>query len=181
HEHHELAREVKYRNYKDHLEKIMMHAAHAAHIQEPPQEEVNSSGKGTGFPEPLSVVSNTTLPHPDADTSKNATIEAEDIAPVRTHTHRSFLGRHHSKNTNHGKLTAEEIAIYDNIQYADGTTEEHAPNLERASPEAERKLGQKPSTSQDTLVNAGRECEESDNSSIGEKKRGVLRKLHSRK
>lgn len=55
HEHHELAREVKYRNYKDHLEKIMMHAAHAAHIQEPPREEVNSSGKGTGFPEPLSV------------------------------------------------------------------------------------------------------------------------------
>lgn len=159
----------------------MMHTANAVHIQEPPREEVNSTGKGTGFPEPLSVVSNTTLPHPDADTSKNATIEAEDIAPVRTHIRRSFLGRHHFKNSNHGKLTAEEMAMYDNVEYADGLKEEHALKVERASPEAGRQVEQKPSTSQDTLVNVGKEEEESDNSSIGEKKRGVLRKLHLHK
>ena len=50
---------------------------------------------------------NTTLSHPDADTSKNATIEAPDIALERTHSRRSFRHhRHHSSKS--GKLTPED-------------------------------------------------------------------------
>ncbi|KAF4628680.1 hypothetical protein G7Y89_g9470 [Cudoniella acicularis] len=117
---HHLPAHLRYNSYKDHLEKIMMHAAQVD-VQEFPAKEVNSMGKGTGFSEPLSSFSNTTLPHPDADTSKNATIVAEDIAPVRTHMRRSFLGRHHPKVTS-GSLTAEECGMYDNIQYANSST-----------------------------------------------------------
>lgn len=58
-------------------------------------ERLERQGNGyrcTGFPEPLSPDRNTTLPHPDADTSLNATIEApENMDLTRTHSRRSFL------------------------------------------------------------------------------------------
>lgn len=65
---------------------------------------------------------NTTLPHPDADTSPNATIEAPDLE--RTHSYRSFF--HHKNHshgaTKHGKCEPDDLSgHYDNIEYADGS------------------------------------------------------------
>ena len=60
----------------------------------------------------MEIDRNTTLPHPDADTSKNATIEAQDVPLERTHSRRSFLhkhGRHHSGKS--GKITPEETVL----------------------------------------------------------------------
>ncbi|KAH7348309.1 hypothetical protein BKA65DRAFT_258119 [Rhexocercosporidium sp. MPI-PUGE-AT-0058] len=96
------------------------------HIQDPPAQERNSLGKDTGFPEPLSEDRNTTLPHPEADTSPNATIEAPDANPTRPHSRRSFLGRHHShqKSSSFLPKDLENSGLYDNIQYADGSREE---------------------------------------------------------
>ncbi|KAL2071919.1 hypothetical protein VTL71DRAFT_13154 [Oculimacula yallundae] len=98
------------------------------HVQEPPSPERSYTGKNTGFPEPLSEDRNTTLPHPDADTSPNATIEAPDV--VRTQSRRSLLSRHHSSQSQKHHLIGahpkdlEKAGLYDNIQYADGSREE---------------------------------------------------------
>ncbi|CZT13115.1 uncharacterized protein RAG0_16695 [Rhynchosporium agropyri] len=86
--------------------------------------------KGTGFHEPLSEDRNTTLPHPDADTSPNATMEAPEITPVRSH--RSFLSIHHSSNSTYQKhhgcafhpKEIEKSGMYDNTQSANGSREE---------------------------------------------------------
>jgi hypothetical protein len=60
---------------------------------------------------------NTTLPHPDADTSPNATIEAPDDL-TRIHSRNSFLHRRpHSKNS-FGKIDPMK-GLYDNLKYAD--------------------------------------------------------------
>ncbi|MBE3048502.1 hypothetical protein IMZ48_39575 [Candidatus Bathyarchaeota archaeon] len=50
---------------------------------------------------------NTTLPHPDADLSPNASISAEDVDPSRTN-HRSFLSirnRRYRHTLAHGKIS----------------------------------------------------------------------------
>lgn len=86
-------------------------------VQDLPAKEVNVLNKHTGFPEPLSPDRNTTLPHPDADTSPNATIEAPDDL-TRIHSRNSFLHRrHHSKNS-FGRIDPMK-GLYDNIKYAD--------------------------------------------------------------
>lgn len=98
--------------------------------------------KDTGFPEPLSPDRNTTLPHPDADTSPNPTIEASDIELERTRSRRSFLKRHQSSKS--GTIPLEERgpfpqrdAMYDGIVYADGSREQKSPTaIER---DAERR------------------------------------------
>lgn len=69
-----------------------------------------SSGKlrrDTGFPEPFC---GTTLPHPDADTSPNASISASDVDPHRA-TRRSIRARKRYRHTlAHGKIRPEESA-----------------------------------------------------------------------
>jgi hypothetical protein len=80
-------------------------------------------GKGTGRAD-SSTDRNTTLRHPEADTSPNPTIEAPDIVFSPTHPRRSFLRHHSHRSTNSGTLPIEQDRLYDNIQYADGTREE---------------------------------------------------------
>ncbi|KAG9232812.1 hypothetical protein BJ875DRAFT_352378, partial [Amylocarpus encephaloides] len=169
---HYIPKILRNRSYREHAEAISMHSNH---VQGPEmREELDQGGKGTGFNEPFDK--NTTLTHPDADTSKNATIEAADI--VRTHSrHRSFLGRHHSKNSVHGKLTPEETGVYNHVVQA-------ARNAEgKASVEIEGKK-------RDSGVHTGRsqeslDCvemrEDSESSSQKSSKRSLLKKLHLHK
>ncbi|KAH7412396.1 hypothetical protein BKA64DRAFT_327914 [Cadophora sp. MPI-SDFR-AT-0126] len=114
-------------NYRSHLKRAhTFHPVMNNNIQDPPAAERNSLGKDTGFPEPLSEDRNTTLPHPEADTSPNASIEAPDVDLSRTHTRRSFLGRHssHQKASNFHPKDLEKSGLYDNIEYTDGSREE---------------------------------------------------------
>ncbi|KAI5462597.1 hypothetical protein BGZ63DRAFT_423841 [Mariannaea sp. PMI_226] len=81
--------------------------------------------RDTGFPEPLSGDRNTTLPHPDADTSGNACISQEDISPSRAlaRSHRSFLKKRRP-TLNHGTISPQAEALYSifslvNTEYTD--------------------------------------------------------------
>ncbi|EFX01405.1 hypothetical protein CMQ_6347 [Grosmannia clavigera kw1407] len=78
-----------------------------------------SRGYYTGFPEPFCGTGNTTLRHPDADTSPNASIGSGDIDVNRVfvRTRRNFLSRH-KHTSNHGKISAsdaEKSTLYSNI------------------------------------------------------------------
>jgi len=124
-------------------------------VQDLPTKEVNVLNKYTGFPEPLSpgmalppleaqktdfiIDRNTTLPHPDADTSPNATIEAQDLDLTRTHSRSSFFHRRHQSKNSFGKIgVMKEGGLYNNMQYADSTREvENARSLEVKSPTTE--------------------------------------------
>ncbi|KAH8802919.1 hypothetical protein F5884DRAFT_861267 [Xylogone sp. PMI_703] len=55
-----------------------------------------SPKKNTGFEEPFCHERNTTLPHPDADTSENACIEGDNM--VRTHSHHHILPFQHHRH-----------------------------------------------------------------------------------
>jgi hypothetical protein len=143
-----------------------------ANIQTPPSKEVNSRNRDTGFPEPLSNDRNTTLPHPDADTSPNATMEAPDLNLVRTRSRRSFLHGRHSHSRKNSKfdsgVSLEKTAgLYDNIQYAGGSIED------RSAKEIEKEVNGKVG-----LVDAPASPGLTDE---GEKKKGVLRKLNLHK
>jgi hypothetical protein len=119
-----------------------------AHIQESPPASPTKSVRNpnTGFPEPLcpgrfslllNLTSNgertetnkrtkdrnTTLPHPDADTSLNATIEADDLVLVKTRSRSGFHRHRNSKVNSSGKISPEDSGLYNNIQYADGSRE----------------------------------------------------------
>ncbi|KUJ06482.1 uncharacterized protein LY89DRAFT_603246 [Mollisia scopiformis] len=106
-----------------------------AHVQEPTKKDAAVANKHTGFPEPFSEDRNTTLPHPEADTSPNATIEAPDVDLTRTHSRSSFLHRkHHSHHLWNSHDTPEKMGLYDNITYADDDTETLAPeHIEKAN------------------------------------------------
>jgi hypothetical protein len=115
---------------------------------------------------------NTTLHHPDADTSPNATMEAPDLNLVRTRSRRSFLHGRHSHSRKNSKfdsgVSLEKTAgLYDNIQYADGSTED------RSAKEIEKEVNEK-----DDFVDASTSPSLTDE---GEKKKGVLRKLNLHK
>jgi len=113
-----LSLNFRHRKYKDHLAIAM------ASVHDLPKHQT-TAGKGTGFPEPFSEDRNTTLPHPDADTSKNATLEAEDVPPRRSRSrHLSFFGRHHSHHSRH-KSNAEEDCVAPEHTATNGTEGEH--------------------------------------------------------
>jgi len=86
-----------------------------ASVQDPPQAEAQRGAhkQYTGFPEPLSPDRNTTLPHPDADTSGNAAIGADDVPLTRTHSRirsMSSLHRHNrSVSTNSGIVSSPTV------------------------------------------------------------------------
>jgi len=64
-------------------------------VQPPPKPEKNGLDRSfTGFPEPLSPNSNTTLRHPDADTSHGASIEAADVPLSRAQSRVRIPGLH---------------------------------------------------------------------------------------
>lgn len=153
--------------------------------------------RDTGFPEPLSPCClppppknskpaadfpdrNTTLPHPDADTSPNASIEARDVDPART---RARYSLHYDRNSNgsNGKVIVDTSHLYDNIQYADGTKE--AKSEEEIEKEVQMRddLVDPPANGTvkveipDNLIPS----EARSSSESGEKRRGFLGRLHS--
>lgn len=75
--------------------------------------------RDTGFPEPFNSDRNTTLPHPDADLSPNATLTQEDIDPSRalSRTRRSFL-RKNRRTLNSGRITPQSEALYSILSLA---------------------------------------------------------------
>lgn len=176
--------EIPPSNYRSHLKRAhSFHPVMNNHIQDPPSAERNSLGKDTGFPEPLSegqstciracsiidirIDRNTTLPHPDADTSPNASIEAPDVDLARTHTRRSFLGRHssHQKASSFNPKDLEKSGLYDSIEYADGSREE------RHQGEESGKGSSDGSSLDGSYEKGGRRF------SDGERKKGILAKL----
>lgn len=67
---------------------------------------------------------NTTLPHPDADTSKNACLESADVPLSRTSSRLSFRG-HRTKSSQHklsrnASLVHDPAEMYKGIEYVDG-------------------------------------------------------------
>lgn len=69
---------------------------------------------------------NTTLPHPEADTSIDAKIEAPYSNLTRIHSKPSFLHRrHHSQENSKESITTDEtrnlaVERYENVHRADG-------------------------------------------------------------
>ncbi|ESZ94079.1 hypothetical protein SBOR_5555 [Sclerotinia borealis F-4128] len=145
----------------------------SAHMQEPLGAERNSLGKDTGFPEPLSHDRNTTLPHPEADTSPYATLESTELDLYRSHS-RLSLKRLHSKH----KGSNLSVPLHDNIQYSDGT-HEHG-DLKTIEKDVEKRddLVDPPKTVEEYV-----EIEDVDDQGYkpGERKRGVFRKLNLHK
>jgi len=152
------------------------------HIQELPEKP--RTPRHTGFPEPLSigmlsdpsfcfntdlVDRNTTLPHPDADTSPGATIESADIDLVRTRSRISFRGRHRSGKNNKGAIVVPED-LHTNIHYADGSKETN----DFAT--IEKEAGAREDILEPPVVK-----EEVGESEKGEQKKGILGKLSSLK
>ncbi|KAN0108904.1 hypothetical protein V8E51_008646 [Hyaloscypha variabilis] len=127
-------------NYRTHLRRSStLHTRMPTNVQDLPAREVNVLNKYTGFPEPLSPDRNTTLPHPDADTSPNATIEAPDLDLTRTQSRNSFLHRRHQSKNSFGKIGALKAGgLYNNMPYAGSTREvENVRSLEVKSPTIE--------------------------------------------
>ncbi|TVY83116.1 hypothetical protein LSUE1_G001571 [Lachnellula suecica] len=147
-------------------------------VQEPVCKEKPVAKNNTGFPEPLCEDRNTTLPHPEAKTDKNATIESHDVIPHRAHMrHISFLNRHHShQKSKGGELVLEPDKMYANIQYADGS---HANGVE-APTEKNGEDATEGSVEDGTLEN-GAGARDPQGYREGERKKGVLRKLNLHK
>jgi len=124
-------------------------------------------GKDTGFPEPLSHDRNTTLPHPEADTSPYASLESKEVDIYRTHSRLSFK-RHHSKH----KVSTLGTPLYEHAEDSREhmTIEEHAENGDD--------LMDPPKTVEEYV-----EMEDRDDQGYkqGERKKGVLRKLNLHK
>ncbi|RFU30949.1 hypothetical protein B7463_g5398, partial [Scytalidium lignicola] len=107
--------------------------------QKPPQLGRTASTKGTGFEEPLCKDRNTTLPHPDADTSENACIEVRNTA-INTHRHHILPFQHHHKSYNQSEtLYDSAIAAKSNgkDQSSSGPAQEvgRGPNVSSAPTE----------------------------------------------
>ena len=95
------------------------------------------------------------------------------------HRNRSFLGRHNSRNKAiHGRLDPTESGLYDNIQYADGSTEQkHVKELD-----ARRDSGVHAGASQESLQKEKDSDSQSQGSgSSSHKKRSLLEKLRLKK
>ncbi|OBT51718.1 hypothetical protein VE04_07557 [Pseudogymnoascus sp. 24MN13] len=88
----------------------------ASAIQEVPDQEFNGI-RYTGFPEPLCLHRNTTLPHPEANLSPDACIESFDIPLARSHSRLRF----HSSRRVSSKGFIDPTQVYENIQYVDST------------------------------------------------------------
>jgi hypothetical protein len=182
-------------NYRGHVRKASQLSNMPTNVQDLPTKEINALNKNTGFPEPLSpgmprlqqgmqrltfTDRNTTLPHPDADTSPNASIEAPDVDLARTHSRNSFLHRrHHSKNS-FGKLDMKDSGLYDNIQYADGTRETANTRALDANSSTRGNSVDPPSQANGDILGDVQNRDEQGYTD-GERKKGVLRKLQLHK
>ena len=121
---------------------------------------------------------NTTLPHPSADTSPNATIIAPDIVARRHSRSRSFLRSHShshkqtkSQDIPNGTITTLAVdpsKMYEGIEYADGSKEGVSPtgSKEAGSPDGNVVVG-----------SGGSEMERDETGyAPGGRKKGILRK-----
>lgn len=172
-----------------------MHSNNVHVVQEiPSAKEAGVLNPYTGFPEPLSPDRNTTLTHPDADTSKNATIEAGDLELTRSNSRRRFLhSRHYSqKGITKGRLDPAE---YESTQYVDGMKEVNGHQTNGVLKPSEKTNGVVPAinghatapvtngaakegeSSEEEMMRTEKERDEQGYSE-GERKKGVLRKLH---
>ncbi|KAG5975387.1 hypothetical protein E4U55_007731 [Claviceps digitariae] len=72
--------------------------------------------RDTGFPEPFDKARNTTLPHPDADLSPNATLSSDDVSTERTmkRDRLSFLKKNNKRTVSHGTLDPLAEALRSN-------------------------------------------------------------------
>ncbi|CZR68373.1 uncharacterized protein PAC_18272 [Phialocephala subalpina] len=154
------------------------------HVQDAGERKTNGAGsKNTGFPEPFSEDRNTTLPHPDADTSPNATIEAPDDL-TRTHSRSSFLhrnGRHHSGHHLFGRHDSLD-KMYANITYADDDACKDHP--EGPGPGDVDGKGEGNGLGVNGVAESRPQSQGSQGSQGekgGEKKKGILKKLAVRK
>ncbi|KAG5918243.1 hypothetical protein E4U61_001957 [Claviceps capensis] len=66
------------------------------------------------FLQPPRIVSNTTLPHPDADLSPNATLSSDDVSPERVlkRNRLSFLKKNNKRTVSHGTLDPHSEALH---------------------------------------------------------------------
>lgn len=72
--------------------------------------ETRPRSRDTGFPEPFCGSRNTTLPHPDADLSPNASISADDVSVNKAlhRSRRSFLAKNR-RTISYGKIKPGEL------------------------------------------------------------------------
>lgn len=154
--------------------------------------------KGANTPELIGGIGtidrNTTLPHPEADTSENATLEAPDIALSKTRSRHSFLGRHHSYKRSTGKDSAISIgqngAGHEKFGHADGPKERLSdprvvagrgtPETEKAFNKPERSSEGDRSSSEDEVLRV-KEERDAQGYADGQRKKGLLRKLQLHK
>jgi len=82
----------------------------------------------TGFPEPLSPHRNTTLRHPDANTSKDAAIEAKDVPLSRAQSRVRIPGLHRKTQSTSTTISKSDFDVkagdhlYDGVQMANGSS-----------------------------------------------------------
>ncbi|ELR07343.1 hypothetical protein VC83_06153 [Pseudogymnoascus destructans] len=89
----------------------------ASAIQDVPDQEFNGI-RYTGFPEPLSLRRNTTLPHPDANLSPDACIESFGNHLARSSSRHRFSS---SRRRVSSKGFIDPTQVYEDIHYVDST------------------------------------------------------------
>jgi len=135
--------------------------------------------KNTGFPEPLNLDRNTTLTHPEADTSRGCTIEGAAVPPSHPHFHISFLGRNHSNKRSKVEVNGVPKSLYSDIQYADGSREVKSPKELAMETQRRGDIVDPPSVELDGVLQ--RDERDVEGQTIRDKRRGVLRKLNLHK
>ncbi|KAF7898056.1 hypothetical protein BTUL_0026g00780 [Botrytis tulipae] len=144
-----------------------------ANMQEPLGMERNSLGKDTGFPEPLSHDRNTTLPHPEADTSPFATLESTEVDIYRSHS-RLSIRRLHSRH----KGSHLSVPLYESNEYTNGNHVHGDMKTIEKDVEKQNDLVDPPKTVEEFV-----EMEDRDDQGYrpGDRRKGVLRKLNLHK
>lgn len=174
-----------------------------ANMQEPLGMERNSLGKDTGFPEPLShgmllfffflldlierghvcresrkqadnkIDRNTTLPHPEADTSPFATLESTEVDIYRSHS-RLSIRRLHSRH----KGSHLSVPLYESNEYTNGNHVHGDMKTIEKDVEKQNDLIDPPKTVEEFV-----EMEDRDDQGYrpGDRRKGVLRKLNLHK
>ncbi|KZZ91053.1 hypothetical protein AAL_06794 [Moelleriella libera RCEF 2490] len=75
-------------------------------------ESTKRQSRDTGFPEPFHSGPNTTLPHPEADLSPNATLSYEDVSAERIlKRHRLSFLRKNKRTVSHGTIDPQAEAF----------------------------------------------------------------------
>ncbi|KAG5926256.1 hypothetical protein E4U42_003496 [Claviceps africana] len=100
-------------------------------IQGPPPRRAmrEKEPRDTGFPEPLDKDRNTTLPHPDADLSPNASLSSDDVSTPRTikRDRLAFLKKNNKRTVSHGTLPPRSEPLHGRPAPAPSTVTAHAP------------------------------------------------------